>query len=104
MPQQIIPNEVLKMTSDMGGRSAPPATVAEGGVKWTDLKVSTPSGDKEILHTMSGHVTPGTLCCILGPSGAGKTTLTNALCARVIKGVDGKIEIASTDSTFRPLE
>jgi ABC-type glutathione transport system ATPase component len=53
----------------------------------------TPDGEKEILHSMSGHITPGTLCCIVGPSGAGKTTLMNALCARLLKGVEGHIVI-----------
>jgi len=38
---------------------------------------------KVILHPMSGHVSPGSVLAIMGPSGAGKTSLLNILAQRV---------------------
>lgn len=39
--------------------------------------------DKTILHPMSGYVEPGHVLAIMGPSGAGKTSLLNILAQRV---------------------
>jgi len=69
------------------------AAIAMGagqGVVFEDVKytVTTRKGEsKEILHGVSGSVKPGELCCIIGPSGAGKTSLMDTLAGRIQKGV-----------------
>lgn len=70
------------------------------GVSFENVKytVATRKGEmKEILHGVSGSVKPGELCCIIGPSGAGKTSLMDTLAGRIIKGVD-KASVIELDS------
>lgn len=62
-------------------------------LKWTDVVYSVDIKDKdgtqttkEILHGVSGYANPGELLVIMGPSGAGKTTLMNLLANRVSLG------------------
>ena len=56
-------------------------------VEWNNLNftVTTPEGEKRILNDVSGFAKPGQLLAIMGPSGAGKTSLLNAL-ARLNEG------------------
>ena len=52
----------------------------EGDVVFSHVKFSYPSvPDKEIIHDFSVHVKPGQKAAIVGPTGAGKTTLVNLL-------------------------
>ncbi|EFC47894.1 abc transporter family protein [Naegleria gruberi] len=46
--------------------------------------------EKQILHPMTGYVAPGSVLAIMGPSGAGKTSLLNILSQRV-KASGGEI-------------
>ncbi|XP_046451696.1 ATP-binding cassette sub-family G member 1-like isoform X1 [Daphnia pulex] len=48
---------------------------------------------KTILHQMSGIFKSGQLTAILGPSGAGKTSLMNILAGLKTSGVDGHVEV-----------
>jgi ABC-type multidrug transport system fused ATPase/permease subunit len=52
---------------------------------WENLRYSVAGkpSPKEILRNVSGKLPPGELTCILGPSGAGKTSLLNILAGRV---------------------
>jgi len=59
---------------------------------------------KVILHPMSGHVSPGECLAIMGPSGAGKTSLLNILAQRV-KASSGEITVngQNVGKSFRAL-
>lgn len=46
---------------------------------------------KTILHGLNGHVKPGELVAIIGPSGSGKSSLLNCIAGRNIDGVAGKV-------------
>lgn len=53
------------------------------GLEWKGVNFSVPVGDeggkKHILSDISGRADPGELLAIMGPSGAGKTSLLNSL-------------------------
>lgn len=52
------------------------------GLQWRNINFSVPQADggmKHILSNVSGLAQPGELLAIMGPSGAGKTSLLNAL-------------------------
>ncbi|XP_050697915.1 protein scarlet-like [Eriocheir sinensis] len=84
---------------------------AQGGVRlsWRDLSVHVReevkrfrrgrddqrSPAKELLHNVSGIVSPGSLTAIMGQSGAGKSTLMNALAHRTARGmvVSGEVRV-----------
>ena len=73
-------------------RAAPPSRRATSRISltWTDLVYEAqvpktkeaPSGVKKILQSVTGHVSSGQMLAILGPSGAGKTTMLDILASR----------------------
>lgn len=48
---------------------------------------------KQLIKHLNGTVRSGELTAIIGPSGAGKTTLIECLAGRRITGVSGEIEV-----------
>ncbi|XP_057375096.1 ATP-binding cassette sub-family G member 1-like [Daphnia carinata] len=56
---------------------------------------------KRILQQMSGTFKSGQLTAIVGPSGAGKTTLMNILAGLKITGVEGRIEVDGVERNFK---
>ncbi|KAI9554257.1 ABC protein [Daphnia sinensis] len=59
---------------------------------------------KMILHKMSGAFKSGQLTAILGPSGAGKTSLMNILAGLKTSGIEGRIDVNGVErdrKTFR---
>ena len=64
-------------------------------VSWENLRFEVPGSEKgkskTILKNLNGHIKPGELIGIIGPSGSGKSSLLNCIAGRNIDGVTGKI-------------
>ncbi len=68
-------------------------TNVRGEVEFKNVKFAYPSApDKEIIHNFSVKVKPGQKVAIVGPTGAGKTTMVNLL-MRFFEPTGGKILI-----------
>eukprot|EP00218_Dolichomastix_sp_CCMP3274_P013101 CAMPEP_0170143106 /NCGR_PEP_ID=MMETSP0033_2-20121228/9425_1 /TAXON_ID=195969 /ORGANISM="Dolichomastix tenuilepis, Strain CCMP3274" /LENGTH=1220 /DNA_ID=CAMNT_0010379531 /DNA_START=39 /DNA_END=3701 /DNA_ORIENTATION=+ len=63
-------------------------------VTWKDLKytVKTKEGDKPVLKGLSGQILEGSICAIMGSSGAGKTSLLRILSGSIKQQDDNVIE------------
>lgn len=51
-------------------------------LSWKDINLTI--GKKQILFGITGQVEAGSVCALMGPSGAGKTSLMNVLAGRVV--------------------
>ena len=81
---------------DESGKAAHAYAVC-GEVKFKNVKFSYPNTpDAEVIHDFSAHIMPGQKIAIVGPTGAGKTTLVNLL-MRFFETTGGKILIDGTD-------
>ena len=81
---------------DESGKTAVIADV-RGEVEFSHVKFAYPSApEKEIIHDFSVHVKPGQKVAIVGPTGAGKTTLVNLL-MRFFEITGGTIRIDGMD-------
>ncbi|CAJ1417297.1 unnamed protein product [Effrenium voratum] len=65
---------------------------AMASISFEDISLQLPSGE-QILSGVSGEFRAGRMCAIMGPSGAGKTSLMNVLC--------GKAAYATATGTVR---
>lgn len=74
-------------------------------VRWTNVSylVRSSGRDKTILDSVNGHVAAGELMAILGPSGAGKTTLVELIAGKAKTGLfTGSITFPSLADGRRP--
>jgi len=67
----------------------------EGDVVFDDVHFRYGDGD-EVLHDVEFHMAPGEVVALVGPSGAGKTSIANLLC-RFYDAVHGRILVDEHD-------
>ncbi|KAH8023912.1 hypothetical protein HPB51_019149 [Rhipicephalus microplus] len=64
-------------------------------LEWKNINYEVPVGKskKMLIDHMYGRCAPGTLTAIMGPSGAGKTTLMNILSGHIERGYEGEVQV-----------
>jgi ATP-binding cassette, subfamily B, bacterial PglK len=98
---------VLRLLSPQGNQPAPgaspddaralierPAVLGPPGVVARDVSFRYKSSTKNVLQRVSFEVDPGSIVAIVGPSGAGKTTLIELILG-LESPTEGKLEIGS---------
>jgi ABC-type multidrug transport system fused ATPase/permease subunit len=88
--------ELLDEKSDI--EDAPGATVLptlDANVAFEDVHFRYGTGD-EVLRDVTFHMAPGEVVALVGPSGAGKTSIANLLC-RFYDPIDGRITVDGFD-------
>ena len=85
-------NEVPEVLDQPG---AQPLPVVKGNVSFDNVSFAY-EGDREVLSNISFKVNPGEVIAVVGPSGAGKTTLIN-LIPRFYDPQSGAIQVDETD-------
>jgi len=91
------PSAVAVTAAPAAASSTLPFTAVS--VAWRDLSytVQTPSGEKQLLHGVSGVAAPGRLLSLMGASGAGKTTLLDVIACRKTAGtISGDLYMAGS--------
>lgn len=86
---------------DESGKTAKLSTI-EGNVEFSNVRFSYPGSDKTVIHDFSAKANAGEKIAIVGPTGAGKTTMINLLMRfyDVSRG-DIKIDGVSTNELKR---
>ncbi len=88
--------ELLDTESEI--QDAPDAVAldeVEGNVVFDDVHFRYADGDK-VLHEVSFHIAPGEAAALVGPSGAGKTSIANLLC-RFYDPDQGRVRVDGHD-------
>jgi len=89
--------EYLDLAPDVSERpGAFPLPPAEGRIRFDRVTFGYGSGDRPALHDVTFEVQPGSMTALVGPSGAGKTTLT-ALVPRFYDPTSGVVSIDGRD-------
>ncbi len=82
------------LIKDLPGATIMPSIV--GGVSFEDVSFSYEEGSKRILNNLSFAVNPGDTIALVGPTGAGKTTVINLL-SRFYDIDEGRVLIDGVD-------
>jgi energy-coupling factor transport system ATP-binding protein len=75
-------------------------------IRFEDVSVRYPGGDRPVLHRVSLHVPEGELCLVVGRTGSGKSTLlktVNGLVPHFTGGLlSGRVTVAGRDTRDHP--
>lgn len=72
--------EIMDEIPDIEDReNAKPITDVHGEIEFRDVSFTYPGTDREVLENLNLRIRPGESVAVVGPSGAGKTTLCNLI-------------------------
>ena len=71
--------ELMDVPAEQDAEDAKELTEVKGKIDFTDVSFSYGEDAKEVLHGVDLHIDPGKTVALVGPSGAGKTTMCHIL-------------------------